>query len=215
MDLGTLFFWIFAFVAAAGALLVVVTPHIVHAAVGLILTLSAVAMLFFLAGAEFLGAMQIMIYVGGTVVLLAFGVMLTARLAFVRMKTTADQWVVAILVAAPLAVMLLQAAWSYAQIGPGRTVFETTSGPVARRVTATELGLALLGVRPNAASDDSAETRAPYSGYLLPFELVSLHLLVVMLAAAYLARRGGTGRELRVSASRPEAEPAEAVLPQG
>lgn len=213
MDLGAVFFWIFAFLATTGALLVVITPHIVHAAVGLIFALSAVAGLFFLAGAEFLGAMQIMIYVGGTVVLLAFGVMLTARLAFVRMKTGADQWVVAILVAAPLAVMLLQSAWSYAQIVSDREPVDKAGMASARPATSTELGLALLGVRPSAVAGDSAETASVQGGYLLPFELVSLHLLVVMLAAAYLARRGGIGRQPSPHAPRESTEPAADASP--
>ena len=52
--------------------------------------------LFFLAGADFLGAVQLMVYVGGTMVLLVFGVMLTARGPFVSMKTGGGQWILAI-----------------------------------------------------------------------------------------------------------------------
>lgn len=193
MDANAIFFWLLAALAVAGALVVVITPHIVHAAVGLILTLSAVAGLFFLAGAEFLGAMQIMIYVGGTVVLLAFGVMLTARLAFVRMRTTADQWVIAILLAAPLTIILLQSAWAYGHLKTAQLLFETTRAE-AEAVSATDLGLALVGVRPQAGGanqldDRGASNLANMEGYILPFELVSLHLLVVMIGAAYLARR--------------------------
>jgi len=193
MDATAIFFWLLAALAVAGALLVVITPHIVHAAVGLILALSAVAGLFFLAGAEFLGAMQIMIYVGGTVVLLAFGVMLTARLTFVRMRTTADQWVIAILLAAPLAIILLQSAWAYGHLRSAQVSSETRSME-AEAVSATDLGLALVGVRPQvdgASGSDprSASNHATMEGYILPFELVSVHLLVVMIGAAYLARR--------------------------
>ncbi|MEJ5342341.1 MAG: NADH-quinone oxidoreductase subunit J [Thermogutta sp.] len=193
MDANAIFFWLLAALAVAGALVVVITPHIVHAAVGLILTLSAVAGLFFLAGAEFLGAMQIMIYVGGTVVLLAFGVMLTARLAFVRMRTTADQWVIAILLAAPLTIILLQSAWAYGHLKTAQLSSETTRAE-AEAVSATDLGLALVGVRPQAGGanqldDRGASNLANMEGYILPFELVSLHLLVVMIGAAYLARR--------------------------
>ena len=193
MDANAIFFWLLAALAVAGALVVVITPHIVHAAVGLILTLSAVAGLFFLVGAEFLGAMQIMIYVGGTVVLLAFGVMLTARLAFVRMRTTADQWVIAILLAAPLTIILLQSAWAYGHLKTAQLSSETTRAE-AEAVSATDLGLALVGVRPQAGGanqldDRGASNLANMEGYILPFELVSLHLLVVMIGAAYLARR--------------------------
>ena len=59
--------------------------------------------LFFLAGADFLGAVQLMVYVGGTMVLLVFGVMLTARGPFVSMKTGGGQWIMATIVGGALA----------------------------------------------------------------------------------------------------------------
>lgn len=189
MDLTAFFFYIFAFLAVAGALMILVTPHIVYAAVGLITSLSAVAILFFLAGAEFLGAMQIMIYVGGTVVLLAFGVMLTARLAFLRMKTTADQWVIALLVAAPLVVMLLQGIWGYSRwLAHGESA--AMSAASARdSVTTTDLGMALVAAKPQELMTPQERAFQTVVGYILPFELVSLHLLVVLIGAAYIARR--------------------------
>ena len=66
------------------------------------MSLAAVAGLFFLAGADFLGAVQLMVYVGGTMVLLVFGVMLTARGPFVSMKTGGGQWIMAIIVGGAL-----------------------------------------------------------------------------------------------------------------
>ena len=70
------------------------TSNIVRMAFYLMLSLGAIAGLFFLAGAEFVGAMQLMIYVGGTLVLLVFGVMLTAQARFITMRTT--EWRVGI-----------------------------------------------------------------------------------------------------------------------
>ena len=72
------FFLLLAAIACAFAVAVVVTGNIVRMACYLIVSLAAVAGLFFLAGADFLGAVQLMVYVGGTMVLLVFGVMLTA-----------------------------------------------------------------------------------------------------------------------------------------
>ncbi len=88
----TCFFFLLAAAACASALAVVLTGNIVRMACWLIMSLAAVAGLFFLAGAEFLGAVQLMVYVGGTMVLLVFGVMLTARGPFVSMKIVAGQW---------------------------------------------------------------------------------------------------------------------------
>ena len=75
----TFFFLLFALVACGFAVAVVVSSNIVRMAFYLVVSLAATAGLFFLAGADFVGAMQLMIYVGGTLVLLIFGVMLTAR----------------------------------------------------------------------------------------------------------------------------------------
>src|SRR5947207_12476632 len=73
----------------------------------LTLSLGATSGLFFLAGADFVGAMQLMIYVGGTLVLLIFGVMLTAQGPFVSMKTKGGEWVISAVVGALLLVVLL------------------------------------------------------------------------------------------------------------
>lgn len=192
IDWMAVFFWPFALLTCLGAGLIVMTRNIVHAAAGLVLSLSSVAVLFFLAGAEFLGAMQLMIYVGGTVVLLAFGVMLTAQTTFLRLKTTADQWLMAFFLAALIAAVLLQAAISYGQglgFGSGPLpLSEQGNSPhrLAESVTATQLGVALLGLPTESNADPSSQKPI---GYLLPFELVSVHLLVVLVGAAYLARR--------------------------
>src|SRR4051794_24319791 len=83
----TFFFWLFAAIACAFAVAVVVAANIVHMAFYLVMSLAATAGLFFLAGADFVGSMQVLIYVGGTLVLLVFGVMLTSQDRFISMKT--------------------------------------------------------------------------------------------------------------------------------
>ena len=80
------FFLLFAGIACAFAVAVVVSPNIVRMAFYLVLSLAATAGLFFLAGADFVGSMQILIYVGGTLVLLVFGVMLTSQDRFISMQ---------------------------------------------------------------------------------------------------------------------------------
>ena len=78
----------------------------------LVLSLAATAGLFFLAGADFVGAMQLLIYVGGTLVLLVFGVMLTSQDRFISMKTSREELWIAALVGACLLVVLVWAAVS-------------------------------------------------------------------------------------------------------
>ena len=75
-------FLLFASLASIFAVGVVLADNVVRMALYLVFSLAATAGLFFLAGAEFIGAMQLMIYVGGTLVLLVFGVMLRRRPSF-------------------------------------------------------------------------------------------------------------------------------------
>ena len=76
----------------------VVTQNIVRAATWLLFTLAGTAGIFFLLGADFVGATQLLVYVGGTLVLVVFGVMLTAQGPFINMKTSAAEWAIAAVV---------------------------------------------------------------------------------------------------------------------
>jgi NADH-quinone oxidoreductase subunit J len=179
-------FLLFGTLACALAVAVVVSANVVRMAFYLIASLSAVAGLFFLAGADFLGAMQLMVYVGGTMVLLVFGVMLTARGPFVSMKTGGGQWIVAVLVGGALLVVLLETAFSVETWLAPEGVPAAASVEVAP--TTTQLGLGLLGFRTEKLAPGGETSAAGLAGYLLPFEIVSVHLLVVLIGAAYLAR---------------------------
>jgi NADH-quinone oxidoreductase subunit J len=170
-------FLLFALLTCVFALGVVFAGNIVRMAFYLVMSLSATAGLFFLAGADFVGAMQIMIYVGGTLVLLIFGVMLTAQGPWVSMKTRGGEWILAAIVGGSMLAVLLQTAFSVeAWRAPDK---QAVAAMKQLEPTATPLGLGLLGVR---VDNEKA------SGYLLPFEIVSVHLLVVLVGAAYLAR---------------------------
>lgn len=180
------FFLLFSLIACVFALGVLFSSNVVRMAAHLIVSLAATAVLFMLAGAQFVGAMQIMIYVGGTLVLLIFGVMLTAQATFVSMRTSAGEWVVAAIVGGSLLFLLMQTAFSVPDWRTARADPETVTA--AETKAATPLGLAFLGVRVDKTHETDQQTRAGMSGYLLPFEIVSVHLLVVLIGAAYLAR---------------------------
>ena len=144
--------------------------------------------LFFLAGADFVGAMQLMIYVGGTLVLLIFGVMLTAKGPFISMKTSAGEWILAAIVGGSLLAVLMSAAFSVAS---KRAPTGSSRWPAGRdaRSTATPAGHGpVRRARRQAGTNPTPLQRGGMSGYLLPFEIVSVHLLVVLIGAAYLAR---------------------------
>ncbi len=189
----SVFFLMFGLVACGFSVAVVLTSNIVRMAFYLIIALAATSGLFFLAGADFVAAMQLMIYVGGTLVLLIFGVMLTAKGPFISMKTSAGEWILAAFVGGSLLVVLLSAATSVTAWNSPQEV-----APEAQ-VTATRLGMALMGARVDTLTETDPVQRAGMSGYLLPFEIVSMHLLVVLIGAAYLARpkkrmRSGPGQ---------------------
>ena len=180
MNAATLLFWVFAIAACGGAVAVVLSQNVARMAFWLIVSLGSTAGLFFLLNADLIGTAQLLVYVGGTLVLLIFGVMLTAQAPFISIKTSTNDRVLAGVVGAALLAVLLQAAFSVeAWRRPG-------VGQVANP-SATPLGMAMLGVR----VDDPPAGTSPSlvrSGYLLPFEIVSVHLLVVLVGAAYLAR---------------------------
>lgn len=175
----TFFFLLFAALACAFAVAVVVSSNIVRMAFYLVMSLAATAGLFFLAGADFVGAMQILIYVGGTLVLLVFGVMLTSQERFVSMKTSRFELGMAAGVGGCLFLLLFFAAVS---VPEWRGLSREEVAAIPLEPTATPIGMALLGPRVDGA--DSPHR----AGYLLIFEIVSVHLLVVLIGAAYLAR---------------------------
>ena len=185
-DLHTFLFVLFALTACLFAAGVLFSSNIVRMAFHLVLSLGSSAGLFFLAGAEFVGAMQLMIYVGGTLVLLVFGVMLTAQHRFLEMRTNAGEWILSLVVGGALLMVLLQAAFSVSQWNTPNA--ERNQLAVDESKAATPIGAALAGVRVDKLQQKDAHLRAGMSGYLMPFVIVSMHLLVVLVGAAYLAR---------------------------
>src|SRR5437773_10616551 len=94
-ELKPFLFWTLAALTGLCAIAVVVTQNIVRSAVWLLFTLGGTAGVFFLLGADFVAATQLLIYVGGILVLVVFGVMLTAQGPFITMKVGAAEWVIA------------------------------------------------------------------------------------------------------------------------
>ena len=219
-----LLFWVFAILACGGAIAVVATQNVIRMAFWLVVSLGSVAALFFLLHADFLGAAQLLIYVGGTVVLLVFGVMLTASGPTVQIKTSpAEAFLgagVGLLLLCVLMFSIKSVSWDdlesrlpsrnlspavadFQQIqrldaavsdaanpSEKETADEAQANSVARNQagrTVRQLGLSFYGLRPDQDLNRPAGS-ALAPGFLLPFEIVSIHLLVVLVGAAYLAR---------------------------
>src|SRR5213595_2066933 len=100
-------FYIFALMAGGSAVAVVVTKNIVRMAVALLFTLAGVAGLYFLLNAEFLAAVQLVVYAGGTLILIVFGVMLTSKSPFSRFEPKLAEIIIAISAGSILAVALV------------------------------------------------------------------------------------------------------------
>jgi len=180
-----------AVIAAVGAISVVLCRKVVHMAASLIVALSAVAGLFFSLGANFVGATQLMVYVGGTVILLIFGVMLTSMQAKAELKTTPIEAIIAL---ASSAVLCLIFTFT---VGSIQWSEHFTALPGAAHVPKAlaesgessfmQIAFALTGLR-----TDNLQAHS----YLLPFEVISFHLLVVLVAAGYLARPKATQQDV-------------------
>jgi NADH-quinone oxidoreductase subunit J len=200
-DLPTILFWIIAVVTGLCSIMVVVTQNIVRAATWLLFALAGTSGIFFLLGADFVGATQLLVYVGGTLVLVVFGVMLTAQGPFISMKTGAAEWAVAMIVGlllyGVLAISFLTGG-SLAVVQPSQLTEENPQ----TSMSSVTLGESLLGIEQatipgnltgarfnqNKPGEFSELPKRKQVGYLLPFEIVSVHLLVVLIGAAYLAR---------------------------
>ena len=140
MSLPLVLFFVIAFVTAFSALGVVFSRNIVRSAVWLLFTLLGVSMTYFLLGAEFLGASQLIIYVGGTLVLVVFGVMLTAQNAFLKLKSSWREWTFGGLAAASLFGLLV-----YVSLQLGAPASQPVEGD--NGVTVETLGAAFMNIK--------------------------------------------------------------------
>src|SRR2546428_5970282 len=107
--MSTALFYICALMSAASAIYVVASRNIVRTAVGLLFTLVGVAGLYFLLNAEFLAAVQLVVYAGGTLILIVFGVMLTSKGPFSRFEPKLGEAILAFFIAVVLLFALVMA----------------------------------------------------------------------------------------------------------
>lgn len=153
-------FAILAVIGSLGAIRLVTSKNVVHAALYLVMTLAMVGAVYLLVAAEFIGWVQVLIYVGAIVVLLLFSLMLT-RAPIGRETLDNQQRVVAAVVAAGVLAglaFLIQDAFGGARLAP-------------RAVRTAEVGVSL------------------FRDYVLPFEVVSVLLLAALVGAVVLARK--------------------------
>ena len=154
-------FWVFAALTVGSAAVVVLSRTLIYSAFALLATFFGVAGLYVLLGADFLAATQLLIYVGGILVLLLFGVMLTQRIYDLDLRGGTIQLASGAIVAAGLFVILTSVALKT----------DWPAGELAPAPTTAEFGRLFLGK------------------FLLPFEAASVLLLVALMGAAMIVRR--------------------------
>ena len=163
---GPILFYALAALVALSAWAIVLSQNIVRMAVYLLLTLAGAAGVYFMLNAELLAAIQLIVYAGGTLILIVFGVMLTSRNPFLQLR--AKRW--EIVLGVGLGVIL--------------------AGLLLLALVNTKLNPEHLPNGPAIANYNRVETlgKALISDYVLPFEVAAVLLLVVMIGAAYMAR---------------------------
>ena len=164
-------FVVFAVLALAMAVAVVVAKNPVHSALFLLASFLLVACLFILVQAEFVGAVQILVYGGGIMVLFLFVIMLVNQRMVAGGKTFQNQWDIALL-------FLLVFLVPFLYILGTEKFPDIPQNPDAFRM----IGNRIVG-------NTQAVAWSLYREYLLPFEVASVFLLVAMVGAVVLGKR--------------------------
>ena len=161
-DLGEILFFIIVSLTIVSAYWVVMSPNLVHSAVSLLFTLFGVAGLYVFLFADFIAASQVIIYVGGILVLIIFGVMLTNKIDNPMLSNQGQNQIIAGVFCFILLIFQFQ------------IIFNTNwyiGELLTRESTVNEIGMLLL------------------TTYLLPFEVVSVLLLAALIGSAMLSRK--------------------------
>jgi NADH:ubiquinone oxidoreductase subunit 6 (subunit J) len=161
-------FYIFAALAIIAALFILFSRNLIYGAFALFLSFLGVAALYVLSGADFLAVTQIMVYVGGILVLLIFGIMLTQNTNKKSISTTPNK----------VETILSREVWGFFT-GVGlfgflgyiilEAQFNLTGAAISSKSTIRTIGVELM------------------TSHLLPFEIAAILLLVALVGAAYLA----------------------------
>lgn len=171
MSLPQLIFYAFAGLTVLSALMVLLTRRVLYAAFWLIVAFLGIAALYVFAGADFIAITQLLIYVGGILILIIFSVMITSKIAGQPILTQSHNRLPGVLLGLAIFGMLLYGILN-AQLGSLAWVRQSTaSGKVVQESTIELLGVKLM------------------SDYLLPFEVSAVLLLIALIGAAYIAQR--------------------------
>jgi NADH-quinone oxidoreductase subunit J len=162
MEVSTVVFYVIALVTIGSAAVVALSRNIIYSAFSLLGTFMGMAGIYVFLGADFVAAVQVLIYVGGILVLILFAVMLTHRITDVEITNRSVGRLPALIIIGIFFALLVQ------------TVRETPwakAKAITHEPTTAKIGELFL------------------EQYLLPFELASLVLLAAMIGAVVLSRK--------------------------
>lgn len=158
-------FYALTAITVLSGLVVVTSRKLVHSAFALVFAFSGLAGYYVLLSADFLAAAQVLIYVGGILILILFAVMLTHRIESLDIRSETLQLLPAIAGCGAIVVLMLLAVY--------RTPWAVKEPQVLTQ-TAQSIGSLFM------------------TDYLLPFEVASVHLLIALVGAVIIAgKRGG------------------------
>jgi len=162
MTVYDIIFYLFALITVGSAFFVVTLRNIIHSAFFLLFTLFGIAGLYVLLSADFIAVVQLVVYVGGILVILLFGVMLTNKITNVQIKSGTLQIIPAVIGTLVLAFALIK-------------IFLTTNWKTVElsAQSSSVQGLGILLV----------------NQYSVVFELLGILLLIALIGAASMARR--------------------------
>jgi NADH-quinone oxidoreductase subunit J len=163
--INTILFYFFALLTLGGGVLTITRKSAVHSAISLIVSLIGVAGLFLLQNAQFLFAVQIVLYVGGIMVLFLFVIMLVNLDQAARMRQFNKQWWLALACVAVVAGEILYFLKAPLHLPPVTQQAPSTLGNVERVADVL------------------------FSSYLLPFEIASLLLLAAVVGSVVMAKK--------------------------
>ena len=156
-------FYAFAALTIASAAVMVFSRSVINSAVGLLFTFFGVAGFYVMLAADFLAVVQVLVYVGGILILLLFGVMLSQRITSVEMRSGTVQLLPAVVVVIGVLAILFRMVFGTEWQTVQNVEFNPTSAAIGNLIM-TE--------------------------FLIPFEIVSILLLAALIGAAFIARKG-------------------------
>jgi len=165
-----LLFYAFAGLTVLSAMSILFTRNVLHAAFALLFSFFGVAAIYVFAAADFIGVTQILVYTGGILVIMIFGVMLTNRLDGEAVMTGVYNKWSAYLTAGVLFALLLFGILK-ANFSAGQWIQNAQEANQPIQTTINLIGIQMMG------------------NFVLPFELMAILLLLALIGSTFLARQ--------------------------